>query len=349
MSNIDNKYTKAINKKPRIDYIDLAKGFCICLVVYHHYCYQFTAQDSNINFALISFRMPLYFILSGLFFKDYGGLWNFTKQKTNKILIPFIFFAGINSLLVALVRFIKNKPVSLEPLYSLYSEHIPNYPTWFLWCLFINGIIFYFIYLASKPFKKYMPFAIATLSIVIGCIGFTLGKQNINLPFYFDSALTATPFYAFGYMLRKYTNFLYPNKSDKYIIPITIVCFVYILLFASRQSYIENNMQEANIFFVYSCGIIGTIGILSLSKMIKKLPIISYLGRYSIMILCTHILFYQFIFKYIVTYCHKSLDIPKIYTAFACFVAVCLLYMLIIPFMRKFMPYVCAQKDLIKT
>ncbi len=340
---------KNMGKKPRIDYIDLAKGFCICLVVFHHYCYQFTEQDSVVNFALISFRMPLYFILSGLFFKDYGSILNFTKQKTNKILIPFIFFAGINALIVALVRFIKSKPISITPLYDLYSEHIPNYPTWFLWCLFINGIIFYFIYMVSTPFKKYMPVAIILISTVVGCIGFTLGKQGINLPCYLDSALTATPFYAFGYLLRKYTKFLYPNKSDKYIIYITVICFIYILLFASRQSYVENDMQKANIFFVYSCGIIGTIGILSLSKMIKKLPIISYLGRYSIMILCTHILFYQFLWKYIINYAYSHFNIPQLYTSFACMIAMCLLYMLIIPLMKRYLPYICAQKDLIKT
>ena len=37
-------------------------------------------------------RMPLYFTLSGLFFKDYGGLLPTFIKKCNKILIPFIFF-----------------------------------------------------------------------------------------------------------------------------------------------------------------------------------------------------------------------------------------------------------------
>lgn len=348
MSDAHKEQVTSTTKKPRIEYIDLAKGLCICLVVFHHYCYQFTEQDSNINFALISFRMPLYFILSGLFFKDYGGLWNFTLQKTNKILIPFIAFAGINAIIVAIGRLIKGTSISLTPLLSLYNEHVPNYPTWFLWCLFINGIIFYLIFIISKQFKQYMPVTILIISLFLGGIGFTLGKNDINLPLYLDTALTVTPFYAFGYLLRKYTQFLQPNKLDKYNIIIALLCAIFVLLFADHLEFVYNKMQEANIISVYTCGFIGTLGILSLSKMIKRLPIISYLGRYSIMILCTHILFYQFIFKYIIRYCYNSFGIPELYTAIGCFIAICLLYMLIIPLMIKYLPYICAQKDLIK-
>ena len=335
-------------KKPRIEYIDLAKGFCICLVVFHHYCYQYTDMDSTINLALISFRMPLYFILSGLFFKDYGSFFNFTIQKTNKILIPFLAFAGLNALLIAIVHLFKGKGIDTEPIFSLYYEQVPNYPTWFLWCLFINGIIFYAIYAISKLFGKYMAAAILANSLIIGIIGFYLGKNSINLPMYLDTALTVTPFYAFGYILRKHTQFLYPNKSDKYIIPISIACAAYILLCANKQEFVYNRMENANIFSMYSCGLIGTIGILYISKLIKKLPIISYLGRYSIIILCTHVLFYLFIFQHVIKYCYVNWNIPQLYTSIGCFFAEILISLLIIPLMIRYMPYICAQKDLIK-
>lgn len=53
--------------KKRIDFIDTAKGVCIILVVLGH-------SGIPIDFVgMNSMRMPLYFILSGLFFKDYGG------------------------------------------------------------------------------------------------------------------------------------------------------------------------------------------------------------------------------------------------------------------------------------
>ena len=68
----------------RIAYIDLAKGFCIVLVVLFH-----AKGVLNIHYAsdtfLGSFRLPLYFFLSGLFFKDYGGLSKFFIKKTNRL------------------------------------------------------------------------------------------------------------------------------------------------------------------------------------------------------------------------------------------------------------------------
>ena len=73
--------------KVRIDFIDLAKGVCIVLIVLGH---TGIAVDYP---GLTLMRTPLYFALSGLFFKDYGGFMQFLVRKTNKILIPFLFYA----------------------------------------------------------------------------------------------------------------------------------------------------------------------------------------------------------------------------------------------------------------
>ena len=63
----------------RIDFIDLAKGVCILLVVVGH-C---GAPIDIPGYEIV--RMPLYFILSGLFFKEYGGgeLFYYQEDKQN--------------------------------------------------------------------------------------------------------------------------------------------------------------------------------------------------------------------------------------------------------------------------
>lgn len=76
--------------KNRIVWIDLAKGFCIMLVVFHHVAsvlgvsYPFDVQARG-------FRMPLYFILSGLFFKQYEGFLGFLKEKSINCSFRFSF------------------------------------------------------------------------------------------------------------------------------------------------------------------------------------------------------------------------------------------------------------------
>ncbi|MBQ6069876.1 MAG: acyltransferase family protein [Bacteroidales bacterium] len=76
--------------KPRIAYLDLAKGLCISLVVLFHATTYFPIEMPA-DHALKSMRLPLYFFLSGCFFKPYSGFIDFLKHKTNKLLIPLFF------------------------------------------------------------------------------------------------------------------------------------------------------------------------------------------------------------------------------------------------------------------
>ena len=62
-NDIQHNTNKASTK--RIEFVDLTKGFCICLVVLLH---VFGESAGNTFNTLNLFMMPLYFILSGLFF-----------------------------------------------------------------------------------------------------------------------------------------------------------------------------------------------------------------------------------------------------------------------------------------
>ena len=75
----------------RIQYIDLAKGLCITLLVLYH---VFIHQDDvpQVNRTLMVFLLPLFFFLSGLFFKEYENFCDFILRRVNKLLIPFAFF-----------------------------------------------------------------------------------------------------------------------------------------------------------------------------------------------------------------------------------------------------------------
>ena len=78
------------NQSRRIDFVDLTKGVCIILVVMAHVGGAFEQLDTNS--MLSCFRMPLYFFISGVFFKSYEGLFGFILRKINKLIIPFLFF-----------------------------------------------------------------------------------------------------------------------------------------------------------------------------------------------------------------------------------------------------------------
>lgn len=86
--------------KQRIDYIDLAKGFCILLVIsYHIDLGELLYNDKHVSSFFFSFRMPLYYMLSGLFLsiKD-NNYFDFVQKKINRLIIPFVFFVTITNI-----------------------------------------------------------------------------------------------------------------------------------------------------------------------------------------------------------------------------------------------------------
>lgn len=94
---------------------------------------------------------------------------------------------------------------------------------------------------------------------------------------------------------------------------------------------------------MYSGGIMGTLFIIYVSKTIKDIPIISYCGRYSIMILVTHYPLIKLIKPII-----ERWNIPTWRTIFIIWLVLLFISLLIIPLFKKYIPQFTAQKDIIK-
>lgn len=332
------------DEKDRIGFVDLAKGFCIILVLIHHLESEIGVH-CGIDPYLRTFRMPLYFLLSGLFFKTYDSFWDFEIRKTNKLLIPFLFFYFLTSVqLTWLQQYEIRKVISWDlPFYFITKEEcLNNRPIWFLWCLFINNLLFYLIFLVSGLFPKARIIVLCLLIIFFGSFGYYLGYYDINVPAFIDTSLTALPFFSLGFLLRKYTKFLVPNKCDKYSMLIILFCIFTVYWLTDGDVNYRTNSYTMPIFHVYMSGTLGSLGILYISKVIKWLPIISYLGRYSIMILVSHkILMVPFLWVFNLMNLSKNLSFLFIT------LLMILSYLIIIPLMKKFLPHVTAQKDLL--
>ena len=271
--------------KQRIQFIDLAKGVCISLVVLHH-CHIETPY-------LVYIRMPLYFILSGLFFKTYDGLADFTKRKINKILIPFLFFYSISFLIyLAISHFAPGIRINseVEKFYFLdpwYSRLCFNNPLWFLLSLFWCNLLYYIVHLVSK--KWYVQF----ISALFFAFVYWAIKDNFFLPLYFHNTLMYFPYFVFGSMLRK-TSILYDNEGKSFISKyrdLLLGCLFAVLFLVLAN--ISCTIRPIGVSLRYIYSISGVLALLLILKKIKYLPVISYYGRYSIVILCTSYLVYS--------------------------------------------------------
>lgn len=333
-------------KQDRLEYIDLARGICIVLVVFHHLCATEFGSSHPFNVFVRSFREPLFFVLSGLFFKEYENFWSFLKRKINRLLIPFVCFYAFGYILNLLLYPYAWKEFTLKAVWGLHDEAISgNMPIWFLWCLFINNILLYLITIVSKKAKKYELIVFISLISVVGTCGYCLGATpNMQIPFFIDTALTTTPFLGMGNLLKRKTNIFEKNSWDKHLLLFSSLMFIGVFFLAEMPFFPMNNYLDCNIFSLYSCGLLGALGIIFLAKRIVRLPIISYYGRYSIMILCTHLPLYAILYN-VANYCMIR---QSVYLHLIFFVIIMSSYIGIIPLLKKYMPYITAQKEVIK-
>ena len=338
--------------KQRIEYIDLAKGFCIILVVLYHILQHLRVQSEYV-YLLSTFRMPLYFFLSGLFFKEYEGFLGFLLRKINKLLIPFCFFYIITSFLYPniLNYFGITVPhtasLGIQGLWAFITKEkdFVNGPLWFLWCLFIVNIFFYLCVVIVKKIcvsEVWQATVLALFCFTVGMVNSIFIASHINILGYVDSAMAALPFFSVGYLFNKFTNILRPNAWDKYFPVFIIICFTLTFFFGGRCSYMHN-IYWINPIAQHLCGITGTLFVIFSAKMIHDLPFISYWGRYSIMILVSHQLILQ-VFAPLLRKAHLSIPV----TIVLLLGIVMFSYQLIIPLMKKYLPHMTAQKDVIK-
>ncbi|MDE6098487.1 MAG: acyltransferase [Muribaculaceae bacterium] len=323
--------------KERIMFIDLAKGVCIIFVVLLH------SEFLMYTPALKALRMPLYFILSGLFFKDYGSLVNLVVKKTNKLLIPFCSFFLIHialSLPTTSHTEIFSKIIT-EISLPFREPNLINLPIWFLLCLFWVNIIYCVLSrnVANIWFR-------AALVFVIGCGGgYYVSAHNIYLPLFFASALSALPFFFIGICLRKLP-VLYRTEHDRYYLStfllLAVAAAAYCVIMGTPFIEFRTNVYQGNIVEIYLVSVVLVIALLLICKAVEWLPLISYFGRYSVMVLCTHYIIRGCAYMSYYLYTGQCLSRMEflVITVFSCWIC--------IPFMKKYMPYTTAQKDLIK-
>lgn len=293
----------------------MAKGVCILLVVWFH-----LGVHSVFDPYLNAVRMPLYVFLSGLFFKTYGGLLQLVRKKTKKLLIPFFFFYLTTSVLLPIaahkvfgINFNTGQDWRLLYAFLTYSD-FPNIPLWFLWGLFILNVSFYVL-------QKYIK---SEILLGLCCLGLGILLGNVlTLPASVSRAFSYFFYFYLGYMVTRHA--IMEKVSVRHVLPVSFLMFLVLGLCNPTSevlSYVWQSMLSVT----------GVLTLLLLCKQIEYLPYVSYVGRYSIMLLVTH--------EPLI----RVLSLMHINNPCAGFLILAVSYLFIIPFMRRFMPHVTAQK-----
>lgn len=268
--------TMGSSGRARVHFIDLAKGVAIILVVAFH-----AGLTDNIP-AIGAMRMPLYFVLSGIFFK-YRGFVDFLFKKTNNLLIPFAVFLVLGiSWRVALrgqgVIDILGQPIR-EPF-------IANQAIWFLIALFWVNMLWAAIYrFLNKEILRF----IAVMAC--GFEGYVLSHAGIYLPLFISSAFTAIPFFYIGTLIRPWLIERTMRVTTVLVLAAIFIAggIVYSIVRDTPMIEFCSNDYRGSVVGVFINSLMMVVGMLMLCKAIVWLPVISFLGRHSIVVLGLHL------------------------------------------------------------
>lgn len=197
--------------RPRIDYIDIAKGIGILLVVMGHN--DFSLLSPYLFKLIYSFHMPMFFFLSGIFFKPELPFLALLRRRFESVLKPYIFtillifFASLSFTNTGFARAISRL---VKALYGN-GHYLDWVQLWFLPNLFVVSLLAFFFYRILR--RVNLPWLKWTLLAAIQVVGalnisafwpfnFTLlGKQwtLYGLPFSLDLALVSGFFFILGH------------------------------------------------------------------------------------------------------------------------------------------------------
>lgn len=184
-------------EKRRELWIDAAKGLSIIFVVMGH------SGDVFANHYLSWFRMPLFFLLSGMVFKpiDPARYMSWAVKRTKGLMTPYIAYGLLITTVLLLFTFnLKGFAENIARLlYGGLSLTGPYGVFWFITCLLFTQLLFGYI----TRFRKATQIVIIVLYYLLAHVISMTSLKNYNLPWNIDVSLIAITYYALGYYGKK--------------------------------------------------------------------------------------------------------------------------------------------------
>lgn len=180
--------------KKRIEYLDLAKGIGILLVVWAH------AKAPGTPY-IYEMHMPFFFIISGLLYNAAKPLGPYIKSKVLSLYIPFIFWNCIFYTTKSLMHGVPIRAIittNVKILLTLDKDGQFFGATWFLGALFVTSVVYKIIDVCLKD-SKYKPFIMVAIFSAIGIFGFV-----VTLDFMLSRVCVLSMFFSFGVFVKHF-------------------------------------------------------------------------------------------------------------------------------------------------
>ncbi|OUP37543.1 acyltransferase family protein [Olsenella sp. An188] len=278
--------TKGSGPKRRLEYLDVAKGIGIALVVWAHASGPFSNE-------IYEFHMPLFFLISGYLHNDGTSLNDFFVRKLKSLYLPFIFW---NIASVIVFKALRAYSYSVTQVGNLIVGILATFQkdgvmfgaSWFLGALFVISVLFK-VAEAAVGQKRGRPLVLLVGFALLGYFGY-----RISLDWMLSRTLILGAFYAVGYgcrRLRAGSATLGDPRWRRliYISLFAVSCAFFAVVAPRNSAYMGGNQYTASFPVFVLCALAGSWVVIALSQAlcVKSSPLtrlLSWFGRNSMSI-----------------------------------------------------------------
>jgi len=296
-------------------YLDMVKGIAIILVVLGHS----GTINNTVNTWLSTFHLPAFFIISGILMNTKQeaqlSLPHILKHKLKRLFIPYICFSIGTAFFI--LKNIYTGLLGWQVIQELTWKTITlqGYSVmWFLPTLFFAEL---YVIILLKVWEKicnkqiYSSISLSTVTTVLAFIFYAWYKNYVITLFsamitdeirVLVKVFVAGAFISYGYLLcdilslldrAKMCNNFRKNlcRIAEFFVGVVLVS-VNIMYTPHIQVMDVNNLDVGTLHQYLLLGIGGSLGLLLICRTIPNIPLLSYYGQNSLIIMCTHANFY---------------------------------------------------------
>lgn len=357
----------------RLDYIDMAKGIGMVLVLLGHLqgdqFFPLAPFIYPMCVFIFSFHMPMFFIISGILIaiknednRDFNGI---AKKRFKGIMVPYYWFSFFYMLVV--VKALIEGAIAPQTLYINLWYVLGGYGMnvlWFLPAIFLGELLFFYLKGKCKSDKQFVVIVVISSAIAF-VLAYLLANAGNDTDVYkrFRELATvilrpilACGFISVGYYSHKLSenvNILnsFLNKKLTIASRATYIATGLVLLsicFALKgiNSGIDfRSMVFRNVFFFMLCALSGSYGLIIMCKGLPRIGLLTYWGVGSLIFMATHnsetVLYYAIQAS---MYANQYLTRARGYICYAIIVGIILIYTSLMIFViQRLFPFIIGR------
>lgn len=291
--------------KSRYPWVDYARGICIILVVYRHVFEGLSNIDLNIdsypllkyfNIFFFSFRMPLFFIVSGAFFLASlrrKGPNDYMQNRFSTLFYPLMIWGVLQvTLQLVFARFVNADREPIDYL-RLITDPRRIEQFWYLNALFFVSIL----YTLLTVYGKFKPWH----HLLVGAVLFGVAEyaffSQVNIGFLFDLFY----FYIFFAIGDIVADVLLNPRNYKILTSRWLFMGLLPVFIVLQHGFTRLNMDANDDYYVqyhlpiiyFLCALVGGAFVINISFLLQKIDALRWLrviGYHSLFIYVIHLM-----------------------------------------------------------